>query len=65
MVLSSILMVHHFFQWVAAGNYFIAIKHRNHCGFMTNGTIVVPNPSLLNLTNNSVTLYAPSHGFAT
>ncbi|MBK7525166.1 MAG: hypothetical protein IPI53_13740 [Saprospiraceae bacterium] len=28
---------------------------------MTDGTIVVPNPSLLNLTNNSVTLYAPSH----
>ncbi|MBK8620354.1 MAG: hypothetical protein IPN79_00990 [Saprospiraceae bacterium] len=45
------------FSGVAAGNYFIAIKHRNHCGFMTNGTIVVPNPSLLNLTNGSVTLY--------
>jgi hypothetical protein len=45
------------FSGVAAGNYFIAIKHRNHCGFMTNGTIVVPNPSLLNLTDNSVTLY--------
>jgi hypothetical protein len=49
------------FSGVAAGNYFIAIKHRNHCGFMTNGTIVVPNPSLLNLTDNSVTLYEPSH----
>lgn len=45
------------FSGVAAGNYFIAIKHRNHCGFMTNGTFVVPNPSLLNLTDNSVTLY--------
>jgi hypothetical protein len=49
------------FSGVAAGNYFIAIKHRNHCGFMTNGTFVVPNPSLLNLTDNSVTLYEPSH----
>jgi len=49
------------FSGVAAGNYFIAIKHRNHCGFMTNGTFVVPNPSLLNFTNNSVTLYEPSH----
>lgn len=45
------------FSGVATGNYFIAIKHRNHCGFMTNGTFVVPNPSLLNLTDNSVTLY--------
>ncbi len=49
------------FSGVAAGNYFIAIKHRNHCGFMTDGTIAVPNPSLLNLTDGSVTLYEPNH----
>lgn len=49
------------FSGVSAGNYYIAIKHRNHCGFMTDGTIVVPNPSLLDFTNNSVTLYEPNH----
>lgn len=42
---------------VAPGNYKIAVKHRNHCGFMTDGTYVIPNPSLLNFTNNSVSLY--------
>jgi hypothetical protein len=46
---------------ISAGNYKVAVKHRNHCGFMTDGTYVIPNPSLLNFTNNSVTFYEPNH----
>jgi len=35
------------FTGVSAGNYFVAIKHRNHCGFMTNAATALPNASLL------------------
>nr|MCU0346225.1 hypothetical protein [Saprospiraceae bacterium] len=49
------------FSGVAAGNYFVAIKHRNHVGFMTDGTVALPTASLLNLTDGSVTLYEPNH----
>jgi hypothetical protein len=36
--------------------YFVAIKHRNHIGFMTAAAQTYPN-SLLNLTNNPSTIY--------
>lgn len=42
---------------LSPGNYFVAIKHRNHIGFMTGNSISIPNAVLLNLTNGSFTLY--------
>jgi hypothetical protein len=41
-----------------AGNYYIAIRHRNHTGFRTDATLALSNTATtLNFTNNSVTLY--------
>ncbi len=48
-----------FINGIPAGNYYIAIRHRNHLGFRTANTFALPsNPviSNLNLTNNSVLL---------
>ncbi len=43
---------------VAAGNYFVAIRHRNNLGFRTDTTVFLnANSPLLNFTNNSVPLY--------
>lgn len=40
-----------------AGNYFIAVRHRNHLGFRTLGQIALSNStSLLDFTNNSIAL---------
>jgi hypothetical protein len=49
------------FSGVAAGNYYVAIKHRNHEGFMTATKKAVPTPSLLDFTDGSVTFYEPSY----
>ncbi len=49
------------FVGVTAGNYYVAIKHRNHSGFMTANTVALPTASLLNLTNGTVTFYEPNH----
>lgn len=40
------------------GNYYIAIKHRNHLGFRTSNSIALSStPSILNFTNNAIPLY--------
>jgi len=49
------------FAGITASSYFVAIKHRNHCGFMTNAATALPNASLLDFTNGSLTLYEPNH----
>lgn len=41
-----------------SGNYFIAVKHKNHLGFRTTNSFVLSSsPNLINFTNNSVPLY--------
>jgi photosystem II stability/assembly factor-like uncharacterized protein len=45
------------FIGASPGNYFIAIKHRNHIGFMTKNSISLPNSSVLNLTNDLSIIY--------
>jgi hypothetical protein len=45
------------FKNMASGNYYIAIKHRNHIGFMTSGVSSFPSTSLINLTDGSVSMY--------
>jgi hypothetical protein len=43
---------------VPAGNYFVAIRHRNHLGFRTDATQALSGTAtLLNFTNNSIPLY--------
>jgi hypothetical protein len=40
------------------GNYFVAIRHRNHLGFRTENKIAIsPTTAPLNFTNNSVLVY--------
>ncbi len=44
---------------VAEGNYYVAIKHRNHLGVITNATQALTETGLsLDLTDNSVTMYS-------
>lgn len=46
------------FPQVPADNYYIAIRHRNHFGFRTAGTVALSAANTtLNFTNNSVALY--------
>jgi hypothetical protein len=41
-----------------AGNYYVAVRHRNHLGFRTNAPIALSSTSaLLDFTNNSTPLY--------
>ncbi len=41
-----------------AGNYYVAIRHRNHLGFRTDSPIALSSTStLLDFTNNSTSLY--------
>ena len=42
----------------AAGNYFVALRHRNHLGIMTNAAVALSSTSInLDLSNGSVALY--------
>lgn len=45
------------FKNLTSGNYYIAVKHRNHIGFMTNVGSSLPTTSIINLTNGSVSMY--------
>jgi hypothetical protein len=46
------------FPAATAGNYYVAIRHRNHLGFRTDATQALSGvATLLNFTNNSVALY--------
>jgi hypothetical protein len=46
---------------VPSGNYYIAVRHRNHLGFRTNSPIALSStPTIIDFTNNSVTLYGSS-----
>lgn len=47
-----------FFSQAAPDNYYIALRHRNHLGFRTaTAHILSATTTVLNFTNNSITLY--------
>ncbi len=47
-----------YFPNAVTGNYYVAVRHRNHLGFRTNNPVVFGlAPVALNFTNNSVPLY--------
>ena len=46
------------FSNAPVGNYYVAIRHRNHLGFRTNAAIALSGTTTsLNFTNNSVATY--------
>ena len=47
---------------VTDGNYYIVIKHRNHLGVMSAGTVALPNVSAYNFTTGSGQYYGGSTG---
>lgn len=49
------------FTGTAVGSYYIAVRHRNHLGFRTSNIFTLNNtPTVLDFTNNSVSLYGAS-----
>ncbi|MFZ4543974.1 MAG: YHYH protein [Saprospiraceae bacterium] len=49
------------FSSAVSGDYYVAIRHRNHLGFRTANLITInANTPTLNFTNNSVALYGAS-----
>jgi len=49
------------FSGVSAGNYFVAVKHRNHLGFRTDAAAALPNAGVLDFTNGSVGIYPTTY----
>lgn len=49
------------FTGTAVGSYYIAVRHRNHLGFRTSNIFTLNStPTVLDFTNNSVSLYGAS-----
>jgi hypothetical protein len=45
------------FSGVTAGNFYVAIRHRNHLGFRSDAPLTISSSTTHNFTNNSIALY--------